>query len=90
MIVYYDNDYYFCIRYIIVEPQSVRPVSEIKYMDENDDTETGLLLTAEAPGSDVTNTSTAASSTSTNSDSKIELDTEKTPMLSRGQGSENS
>lgn len=59
-------------------------------MDENEDTETGHLLTAEAPRSEATNTSTSASSTNIHSDNKTEQDTENTPMLSREQGSENS
>ncbi|XP_045177105.2 uncharacterized protein LOC123537452 isoform X2 [Mercenaria mercenaria] len=78
------------------EPPPERPVSEIKYMDETEDSETDRLLqptgsgsatgNATGSGSDVSNTS----SKSEKSEPKTDGDNEKTPMLSKGHGSEKS
>lgn len=68
-------------------PQPERPVSEIKYIDEVDDTETDRLLQPSAAGTDVTNTS---SSSSEKTETKSDQDSEKTPMLSKDKDEENS
>ncbi|XP_060562767.1 uncharacterized protein LOC132722313 isoform X2 [Ruditapes philippinarum] len=68
----------------IPEPPKPRPASEIKYMDEAEDSETDRLIqptgNGNASGSDVSVTSSKSETLETKTDG----DNEKTPMLSNG------